>query len=65
MSKYETKYVELCDKSILTLVEEALTKEITAVHSASHLVNLGNGKWLVRLEYSVVKDMDNLVKGVT
>lgn len=54
--KYLPMHVDIGDQVLRNMVEEYLNKDLTQKHSVSHIVKLDDNKWLVRLEYSVVKD---------
>lgn len=55
-NKYRPVYVDIFDATLRDIVEKELRKDLTATHRVSHIVKLDNERWLIRLEYSVLKE---------
>jgi len=66
-SKFKPMYVDVDNTTLMDVIEEALSEDITKIHSVRELIlrpTLENGKrkWIVRLEYDFFKDHDERSK---
>jgi hypothetical protein len=55
MSKYEDIHVTIYNGWMLRQIEAGLNPELLTTHSATALVRLDDGRWILRLEYDLMK----------
>lgn len=55
--KYTPIYVELDDRVVRDAIEKLLNPEMLRTRFVSRLVRMDRDKWIVKLDYSLVKDM--------
>lgn len=54
-SQYEDQHVTLYDGWLLRQIEAGLNPDLVKTHSATALVRLDKDRWILRLEYNVMK----------